>query len=235
MEAHMGRPPIGKHAMTDAERQQRHRAAHPVTKPAAQPAAQVAAESAALKREIAALKALVAERDQQIASLKSDLQALHAAAPADSEALHEQLIELKAEMGRWRTVIESRYGGMSRPMFDLVLDCLNPNSRRAISDQDLNRALDGFRQLQWQGIPSRAVSLIQRILHPDSRKAVSKDDRAAAYNEFNKRRLLLLNNTKMPVKDYHLTVEEYVKRGTKKGKPGGTHSTRTITGSGRST
>jgi hypothetical protein len=67
----MGRPPIGKQAMTDAERQRRHRAAQPVTKPVTKPAAQPAAKPD--------------RRDQQIASLKAriaELEAARSAAPA---------------------------------------------------------------------------------------------------------------------------------------------------------
>jgi hypothetical protein len=84
----MGRPPLGKQAMSDAERQRRHRAAHPVTKPVTKPAAQAAAQAAA---EIAALKA-------QIASLKARIAELD----RDNVALKARIAELETEIARLR-------------------------------------------------------------------------------------------------------------------------------------
>jgi hypothetical protein len=60
----MGRPPIGKHAMSAAERQRRHRAQFRDTKPVTKPTAPQPDER---DREIAALKARVAELERQLA------------------------------------------------------------------------------------------------------------------------------------------------------------------------
>jgi|307.fasta_scaffold16917_4 hypothetical protein len=77
----MGRPPIGKHAMSAAERQRRHRAqAKPVTKSVTKPiTAQANAEIAALKVRIAELEALATKQqpsdapDARMAELKAAL------------------------------------------------------------------------------------------------------------------------------------------------------------------
>jgi len=73
----MGRPPIGKAAMTNAERVARHRALHPkpVTKPVTKPSP---AQDAAKDREIAELKA---ERDRY----KRIAESHPKAKPADDE------------------------------------------------------------------------------------------------------------------------------------------------------
>lgn len=68
----MGRPPIGKTAMTDAERQRRHRAqfrdSKPVTKPAKPDATRWQGEIAALKDENAKLKAELARERLRVAA-----------------------------------------------------------------------------------------------------------------------------------------------------------------------
>jgi chromosome segregation ATPase len=64
----MGRPPIGKVAMTVAERVRRYRLKHP-DKP-------VTNKLAAAKAEIAALKQELAQAKSEIAALKAELQAL---------------------------------------------------------------------------------------------------------------------------------------------------------------
>jgi hypothetical protein len=57
----MGRPPIGKHAMTDAERQRRHRAQFRDSKPVTKPAEADKAKD----REIASLRARIAELERE--------------------------------------------------------------------------------------------------------------------------------------------------------------------------
>jgi hypothetical protein len=64
----MGRPPIGKQAMSDAERQRRHRAAQPVTK--TRPAA---AAPDGRDRTITALKARIAELEGRVRELEAEL------------------------------------------------------------------------------------------------------------------------------------------------------------------
>jgi hypothetical protein len=76
MESTMGRPPIGKVAMTNAERVARHRALHPkpVTKPVTEPG------------EVDALRAELAAKDREIAGLRTTVQKLRAAKPRVQKA-----------------------------------------------------------------------------------------------------------------------------------------------------
>jgi predicted nucleic acid-binding Zn-ribbon protein len=93
----MGRPPVGKTAMTAAERMRRYRLKHAAAKPAAKPGADTAAATiAALRKELAAAKAGVsnAAASPDHAALVQELKA----AKARIEDLLDEIAALKAEL-----------------------------------------------------------------------------------------------------------------------------------------
>jgi hypothetical protein len=70
----MGRPPIGKTAMTDAERMRRYRLKHgkdkPVTKPRAPVTKQASPDHAALAKQLAQAKARIAELEAKLRAIR---------------------------------------------------------------------------------------------------------------------------------------------------------------------
>ncbi len=102
----MGRPPIGKTAMTDAERMRRYRLKHGTAKPVTKPVTKPAGTDAALAQELAAAKARIAalelEREQRANAAK--------AAPRDKD---DRIAELEEEIRALQLHI--RFGPKRRP------------------------------------------------------------------------------------------------------------------------
>ena len=87
----MGRPPIGKTAMTAAERMRRHRLKHTAAKPAAKPSADTAATTiAALRKELATAMVRIAELEKVGAAAAAETIALKAARREAAEAKHSK-------------------------------------------------------------------------------------------------------------------------------------------------
>ena len=102
----MGRPPIGKIAMTDAERMRRYRAKHPVTKPVTKPSAADTADSA-LKQELATAKARIRELEAELARKPSAATRKgHKSngVVADINSIHSEVVTFTDEFTRRFTV-----------------------------------------------------------------------------------------------------------------------------------
>jgi hypothetical protein len=182
----MGRPPIGKTAMTSAERVRRHRAKHgtgkPVTKPVTKPNGSDDTENAALKakliaahKEIERLKALASAGKTEAAQPKQQQRAHEATAqqqPIDREALrarmqadHEAYMRECAQWGGRpkRLVIDDikrlLRGRLHRPddVTQTIIDTLAPHVRDQANIE--------------RGIPRRTFRKVLAELHTDRNPA----------------------------------------------------------------
>ena len=165
----MGRPPVGKTAMTGAERQRRYwlkrQADKPVTKPVAKLASAAAdvAQIAALNKELARAKARIAELEIGRATAGAD-------AEDDTATMRDEIIKLKTVLEAWGNVVESRESGiMKLATFKLIRSCLHPDSRHSASDEKLNRAFRIFNRLELvlcddAEIPAKAPALTSKEL-----------------------------------------------------------------------
>jgi hypothetical protein len=194
---------------TNAERQRRYIAK--LKAAAKQP------PSAKPERDDVDWRRMYYEAGREIDRLKQLAGKHTAAAPlVTDDALRQQIVDLKSELQLWHSVLKDRHGGLSKPMFDLIVNCLDP--KKTANADDVAKAFRMFEGLQWCGLPQRIVALIRRSLHPDTRKLVSDKERLTARNNFDAHRLRLMNNTQMPVQVYHLTAEEWAWMRRTKGK-----------------
>jgi hypothetical protein len=157
----MGRRPVGKVAMTGAERQRRYWLKRRAVKPAPKPGGTAAAEIEALQKELAAAKA-------EITALKDDL--LHARLafrfgpkrrepakpkterpplPPDEErerqikTLKTRVRNLTAELHMIREWKEAaKNSGMSFATRSAIMKPLHPDSRKHLTEAELQAALD---------------------------------------------------------------------------------------------
>jgi hypothetical protein len=164
-----GRPPIGKQAMTGAERLRRYRAKlragkpetksyAPETKPETKPYApetkhETKLHAAETKRVEAALRAQLAERDREIAQLRTELQQAKTAGSSQEqtlklrneiERLHRQNMELAASNYHLRY----RKGVMTRASFNHLKACLHPDSRGNFTDAKLTHVRTWIESLE---------------------------------------------------------------------------------------
>src|SRR5215813_15204192 len=117
----MGRPPIGKVAMTGAERVRRYRLRHRPKTLVTKPVTKFSTDGSA------------------VASLQ-----------AENAALRDEVIELKTVLQAWRTVVQSRESGiMVHANFKLVRSCLHPDSRKSASEEKLAKAFRIFNRLEY--------------------------------------------------------------------------------------
>jgi hypothetical protein len=120
----MGRPPIGKVAMTAAERVRRHRLKHTVTKVTKHPEAADARKTEALEARIRELEAELARRDQRSPPPPT----------GDTAKLQARIKELEAELESEREQSESGWRAARRGIkfsydgYRLLLSCLHPDS-----------------------------------------------------------------------------------------------------------
>src|SRR5262245_29818320 len=140
----MGRPPIGKVAMTGAERVRRFRAKQrpdkPETKRNETGGAVGTAEIAALKRQLAQAHKRIAELEQP----RDEATGLQ----AENAALQDEVIRLKTVLQSWTSVVQSRESGIMRLVnFKLIRSCLHPDSRKSASDEKLAKAFRIFNRL----------------------------------------------------------------------------------------
>jgi hypothetical protein len=83
----MGRPPLGKVAMTGAERVRRYRIKHGITKPQRSPDVSLQTVTKRLQREADALRTQLAERDREIAQLRDQLKQAKAVRPGNGDTI----------------------------------------------------------------------------------------------------------------------------------------------------
>jgi hypothetical protein len=153
----MGRPPIGKIAMTAAERVAKHRASKAVTKPVTKPSA---ADNAAL----VAARARISELEAELAKAKApsthgklskaqhnmNEQKFHDAVNARvREFLAETILpNWRKEQDEFKKLMNARKGVMDKATFNAIRRALHPDSRNSISDKMLGEAFDKFMTLE---------------------------------------------------------------------------------------
>ena len=147
----MGRPPIGKIAMTAAERVRRHRLKRgPVTKRAAETASAAAARLAEENRRLAAELAAAMERIQAFRNERKRRTAPKPAPPTPDEARDRQLKGLKTANASLRAKLrymEQHYqdaiasaGGMPRKTKNVIDMVLHPDTRNNATEADKDLA-----------------------------------------------------------------------------------------------
>jgi predicted RNase H-like nuclease (RuvC/YqgF family) len=144
----MGRPPIGKVAMTSAERVRKHRLkqseAH-VTKPVTKPVTEHVTKPVTKQDETrirqletanADLKARLAERDREIEHLREQLKAKVAATPDETTEIWIRRAMQSEENNR---LLRQRKGLLTQSQFNHLRACLHTDSRKQISDGKLTQ------------------------------------------------------------------------------------------------
>jgi hypothetical protein len=165
----MGRPPIGKVAMTNTERSRRYRAGLATkphaTKPATKSHATKPAEPATkLDPDIASLKARIAEleKERDNRGLKLDYEN---AALRQEVARLEKLRKAKAE----------------KP--PLPPDEIREKQISALKTRVRNLQAQNADLLQVSGTNRQTMGLIAKVLHPDTRKNMTKAELDTALDE----------------------------------------------------
>jgi len=134
----MGRPPIGKVAMTGAERVRLHRLKHGTAKPVTKPVTiQKSASDEARIRQLAVierLEAQLAERDRDIARLREELKAKP---DRDDTSSIWQRRAMQAEENN--RLLRMRKGLLTKAQFNHLRACLHTDSRKQISDAKLTQ------------------------------------------------------------------------------------------------
>jgi hypothetical protein len=184
----MGRPPIGKVAMTGAERVRLHRLKHGITKTVTKPVTKPASPSYdALVQELAAVNA----------KLEAALAAKPAkAAPASASVQEELLMEQRENSMLQKRVhdLEKALAAKPKPKSE-PKPPLDPDSEAARQIKSLKtrvknlqgelaqeRELYGRTLLKMGHMDFKTSSLIAKALHPDSNP--SREVREAAYKDF---------------------------------------------------
>jgi hypothetical protein len=188
----MGRPPIGKVAMTEAERKRRQRAglanrrdvpkqAGPVPKPSP-------VSDAAKDREIARLKAALAHRDREIAALKKGTQAggLARRHPESADSrLRAENTQLKSDNAKLKMMLaeEPDTAKLRKKAVDQQVEMAS--MRRAMKEigkeRDKLTKLTDKRFLKAAHLASRqSYGVLVHVLHSDKRKHATEADLAEA-------------------------------------------------------
>jgi hypothetical protein len=171
MEIEMGRPPIGKTAMTGAERVRRYRRKHgtdkPVTKRAVPVTKPTGPDHAALVRELAQLKAELAQakplfeaelaqaKAQAMALVETELAQGQAKAGADVTRLEAEIAALRDENYAFRVELEARNrvfktragGGLTNAQYRLLQKLGHPDD--PLSEKNKNEAIRLINQLRY--------------------------------------------------------------------------------------
>jgi chromosome segregation ATPase len=195
----MGRPPIGKRAMTSTERVHRHRAKLRASKPA--PEASASLEDAARwQAEIAAQQARIRELETELKHERERREAAETkaakAAPRDNKdeqiaALRNELAAAKArieEMRRERVAF--RFGSESKRQeakFKTEKPPLPPDEERdrrikALTTQNRNLRAEMRHMGEWHrsemskvgGMSFATQGALAKVLHPDTRKQATE-------------------------------------------------------------
>lgn len=162
----MGRPPIGKTAMTDAERMRRYRLRRgkdePVTKHVTKQASAAPADEALVK-EVAVAKA-------EIAALKAELARTVAVEESDEiAALRDEVFALKTTLEAYANVIQTREGIYTRAQFTKITKSTHPDTRKSVDDETANAAF----RLVW----SRRYALVSEAEMPTKGDRLSLQER----------------------------------------------------------
>jgi hypothetical protein len=133
----MGRPPIGKSAMTAAERQRRHRAG--------------------LGKKPEPQQAEAGPRPEDRTSQETALKRALATANEECARLRKENERLTALMTKG-----SDNGTISRKTYMLILSCLHSDSRRSVSDEKLTAAFVAYEATMAGKVMSERVETEQR-------------------------------------------------------------------------
>src|SRR5437667_4714478 len=133
----MGRPPIGKVAMTGAERVRRYRLKHGADKPVTKPVEpvtyfKVAPDLSDVKRGFAPLtkpRRAVTKPAVKLGPLQARIHELAAELDRLKAALAHERLEHEATLGGYRMALEAHEGVWTRKQYDIVLFCLHPDTR----------------------------------------------------------------------------------------------------------
>ena len=175
----MGRPPMGKRAMTPAEKQRRYRERKfgnkpPVTKPPAK-------SDAAAQAEIAALKARIAELDAQEPATKTR------GATALSMTAQERLeAAIRAHKARFDRMAQQMISDEVRRRIAAADDFARAENKK------LNAENMQFRQILNQGcvFTEREFGQLLMCVHPDNTASVNVRNEMLRLLVANKRRLI---------------------------------------------
>jgi hypothetical protein len=136
----MGRPPIGKTAMTDAERQRRHRAqlrnTSPVTKPVTKPAQPD-------RRELAATLSLTAQQKLDVAIRVHKERLNKAFEQKVNEEVRKRIVEADDAMRKHNKELShdniqleqmlNQRGVFSETQFNNLLKCIHPDNSASVA------------------------------------------------------------------------------------------------------
>jgi hypothetical protein len=217
----MGRPPIGKVAMTSAERVARYRAKHGITKPSAAGDARLQARIAELQAENAALAARIreleqptkAERPSPRATPQKPLRPDRAAMAAQMQAQWEAD---KREMAQWggrpkslviddiKRLLQGR-GHRPDDVTQTIIDALAPHVRDQANIE--------------RGIPRRAFRKALADLHTDRNPAnaaafiaLKELDEKHANGKPNRGTIVIADNKVRSMSDYWRKRQEQSER-----------------------
>jgi hypothetical protein len=201
----MGRPPIGKFAMSTAERVRRHRAKRgPVTKrnetsPVTnRNETRLEAENAVLRAELAAALSTSGQEKLDAAIRREKGRLAETFHQAVNDRVREFLAETilpnhRREQAEAKRVMASRKGIMDKATFNKIRRGLHPDSRNSISDAALGAAFDAFMGLEKllldeKESPTRFQRLPETMAEWDALKAAATAARKAKRANSMKRR-----------------------------------------------
>jgi hypothetical protein len=145
----MGRPPIGKAAMTSAERVRRHRAKHGTGKPVTKP---VTKQNIETPKGIGPLSMSAQEKlDAAVRQEKKRLASEFERRVQDeiNKRVDEMVLpHWKEQIKQAKTLYDRRKALMDKETFNTIRRALHPDSRNAISDKKLGEAFDAFMRLE---------------------------------------------------------------------------------------
>jgi len=189
----MGRPPIGKTAMTGAERVRRYRLKHSADKPVAKPATKPIA--ATYEAEIASLKAENANLKERLhATLDAKTTAQAAALTLLSRTQQEKLEAFKRAYTKQQ---DREYKNrVQHEVTERVVrwhaEYWTPTHQKYLDDAE---AIYNRRKGIWE---SAIYKLIWSCLHPDSRESTTEKKLNEAFNAFNEKRAVLCKEVEVP-------------------------------------
>jgi hypothetical protein len=179
----MGRRPIGRHAMSDAERQRRRRE-------------RLAAERAAQPRQPSAPSA-DADKDREIARLRKELAQARAAAKASAEidpatlsmsAQKKLDAAIKAKIKQIEREYDAKRIKENTEHWERMFPTLEREQQEAA---ETRRIYQQFMQEQKKIFTVAEFRIIISCLHPDSRKNTSDAKLKEAFRLFNAQRFAL--------------------------------------------
>jgi hypothetical protein len=175
----MGRPPIGKVAMTGAERTRLYRLKHGTTKSVPKPSADNAAEIAALRKELAQAKARIAE-----------LEKAGAVAADEVARLKDELYTARMESVGARFAPRPRATKPKAEKPPLPPDEVRDRQIKALKTRLRNVTSELHASREWHArktpgaMPFRTRGALMKCLHPDQRGNATEADKDEACKLF---------------------------------------------------